>query len=226
MIKTAVIFLTILAQMHIVEAGSKSLTRSQTLTWTFTGTDSISFVYTIPESEGKKYGYWGLGFQPTTTKNMKGDIITVSKKSGVLDTYATGNTKMVKDSKNNLTDTSLTLVGGKYVAKWTRKLDTGDSKDLKLVKGTKYRLIWGFGKESSGKWKEHSKKDYGKDTFTLNDTTQRRLTEEEFELWEAEVLKTEEEEVQTVEEPILIDEDSTSVYMIVSFILLFTYIVA
>ena len=225
--KLLVLLLSLLAYLHVVEAGSKKLSRNQNLSWTFVGSDSVTFTYTIPESEGKNYNYWGLGFQAVGTSGMRGDIITVSKTKGVLDTFATGNAIQIQDSKNNLTNTSLKVVNGNYVATWTRKLDTGDSKDMKLVKGTTYRLIWGFGKESSGKWKEHAKKDYGKDSFKFNDSSQRKLTEEEFELWEQGIYDVQEEDqTETTIEVEIIDEENTSVYMITSFILLFTYIIA
>lgn len=169
--KLVVLILSLFAYLHIAEAGSKSLTRSQNLSWAFEDSNTITFTYTISESEVEDYDYWGLGFQAVGTSGMRGDIITVSKSQGVLDTFATGNTMQMIDTTNNLSNTSLKLVDGKYVATWTRKLDTGDSKDLKLVKNTNYRLIWGFGKESSsGRWKEHDEGDYGVDSFQLEYT--------------------------------------------------------
>jgi hypothetical protein len=226
--KLVALLISLIAYLHVAEAGSKKLSRNQNLSWTFVGSDSVTFTYTIPESEGKNYDYWGLGFQASGSSGMRGDIITVSKTKGVLDTFATGNAIQIQDSKNNLTNTSLKVVSGKYVATWTRKLDTGDSKDMKLVKGTTYRLIWAFGKQSSsGKWIQHAKKDYGKDTFKLNDSSQRRLTEEEFESWEQGIYDVQDEDQTEMNQEVeIIDEDNTSVYMITSFILLFTYIIA
>ena len=66
-----VILLSLFAYMHVVEAGSKKLSRNQNLSWTFVGSDSVTFTYTIPKSEGKNYDYWGLGFQAVGTSGMK-----------------------------------------------------------------------------------------------------------------------------------------------------------
>ena len=129
-----------------------SLISSQT-TISLSSSPKIDLIYTFPSPDTisltlqfSTQGYISIGFGTT----MSSSQIYLAYKSTTNDfivesTHASGHMVPTPDPVQNLQVVSATRDSQKTVVTFTRKLDTGNSQDVKLSVGVPIDLIWAYG---------------------------------------------------------------------------------
>ncbi|CAD8086097.1 unnamed protein product [Paramecium sonneborni] len=157
-----------ITQQNTVVYSDSDMTASMTvgsslvLKWKFNTDDTIEMCVIL-----NKKAWVGIGFG----KGMKGvDMFAINIIDGaaeLLDLYSTQDATPPTDATNDITLVSSSVTDSAVKARIKRKLNTGDSKDAILTKGSKY--TWSFASSSSLVMEDH-KSNVQEFEITLNES--------------------------------------------------------